>query len=277
MSMLEWATKYFKEKQVKNPRLSIEWLLAHVLAVKRLDVYLMHERPLARHELDTLRPLVRRRAQHEPLQYILGETDFLNARIKVSPGVLIPRQETEQLTDLVLTQFATVTNQVVFDIGTGTGCIPVAIKLNKPGWHVLACDISDEALSQARANATLNEVDIEYFSGNLFDRSDWPTLPAIDCIISNPPYILPEEKNTLDVEVSAFEPELALFCNTTEQMYRALCLIGLDLLQPGGHIFLELHEHHAHEVLALFSTVSWKAKIVRDFDGKPRFLTAKRI
>src|SRR6056297_348266 len=102
LSMLEWATDFFEEKDINSPRFSIEWLLAHVLDVKRLDLYLMYDRPLSSEELDTLRPLVKRRSQHEPLQYITGETDFHNVKIKVKPGVLIPRQETEQLVDLIL-------------------------------------------------------------------------------------------------------------------------------------------------------------------------------
>ncbi|MEX2435299.1 MAG: peptide chain release factor N(5)-glutamine methyltransferase, partial [Balneolaceae bacterium] len=99
LSMLEWATDYFEEKGVSSSRLSIEWILADVLEIKRLDIYLQFDRPLSEDELNKIRPLVKRRAQHEPLQYITGQTDFINSVIKVSPGVLIPRVETEQLVE----------------------------------------------------------------------------------------------------------------------------------------------------------------------------------
>ena len=102
LSMLEWGTEYFKERGIPDPRLSIEWLLAETLQVKRLDLYLKFDRPLSQSELNDIRPLVKKRARHEPLQYILGYTHFMNARISVTPDVLIPRIETEQLVEILL-------------------------------------------------------------------------------------------------------------------------------------------------------------------------------
>lgn len=146
LSMLEWATDYFEQKDIPDPRHSIEWLLAETLGIKRLDLYLKYDRPLSPDELDQLRPMVKRRAEHEPLQYIIGYTDFMNARISVDKSVLIPRIETEQLVEIILDQQSGTENKnlSVLDIGTGSGCIPIALKMECPDWKLSGIDISAE-------------------------------------------------------------------------------------------------------------------------------------
>ena len=275
LSMLEWATDFFEDKDINSPRFSIEWLLAHVLDVKRLDLYLMYDRPLSSEELDTLRPLVKRRSQHEPLQYIIGETDFHNVKIKVKPGVLIPRQETEQLVDLILKENKTRSELTVLDIGTGSGCIPVAIKRERPDWHVYGTDISEEALEVARANADYNNVDIELYRDDLFDPMHIEA-NQFDIIISNPPYIESNEKNTLDKEVVNFEPELALFCESTGKMYSALRSICHSSLKANGTVYFELHHQLGSKVSKLFDSPTWSSEIVNDLDDKKRFFRSKK-
>lgn len=276
LSMMEWATDFFEEKKVRSPRFSIEWLLADVLSVKRLDLYMAYDRPLSKAELDTLRPMVKRRALHEPLQYITGETDFYHTTIKVKPGVLIPRQETEQLVELVLEQIQDRASMKVLDIGTGSGCIPVAVKKHRPEWKVWGTDISEQALQIAKENAALNEVDITFNLDDIFAPSCFPGHTKFDLIISNPPYILHEEKEGLDEEVKNHEPELALFCNSTEKMYGAIEAYASQHLAASGSVYLELHENHAAEVKELFSKKSWKTTLKKDYDQKDRFLIANR-
>ena len=137
LSLLEWGTGYFDKKGIKNSRLSIEWLLADVLKIKRLNLYLVFDRPVSEGELQLIKPMIKRRAAHEPLQYITGETDFLNARIKVTPDVLIPRPETEELVDKVLNNHNTEKELKVLDIGTGSGCIPIALKIKNRHWKII--------------------------------------------------------------------------------------------------------------------------------------------
>lgn len=276
LSMLEWATAYFEEKGVSQTRLSIEWLLAHILDVKRLDLYLMFDRPLSSAQLEELRPLVKRRASHEPLQYIIGETDFLNTTIKVRPGVLIPRPETEQLVEMVLNRFPENTTISLLDIGTGSGCIPIALKKNRPDWEVYGMDLSTEALSIAKENAELNGTDIHFFEGDLFNPGSISN-SQFNVIISNPPYILENERTKLDKEVVNFEPSLALFCSSTQKMYSALRDLAAQKLSKKSLLFLELHEQYGEEVLALFPNSDWSSKLEHDYSNKTRFLIAEKI
>lgn len=277
LSMLKWATSYFEQKDVRNPRFSIEWLLAHILDVKRLDLYLMYDRPLEKEELDQLNPLVKRRSLHEPLQYITGSTDFLNTTIKVAPGVLIPRMETEQLVETILNNHHASSECEVLDIGTGSGCIPIAIKKSQADWSVIATDISDDALRIAKENNALNKTEVIFYKDDLFNSTAFEPSQQFDIIISNPPYILEEEKTSLDKEVTGFEPALALFCTSTAAMYGAIKILAEERLRINGSLYLELHEHHAQEVGLLFKDPNWNVQVQKDYDGKERFLVAKKV
>jgi release factor glutamine methyltransferase len=319
LAMLEWGTDYFNGKGISQPRLSIEWLLSHVLDCKRLDLYLAFDRPLSQAELDELRALVRRRAQHEPLQYITGHTDFFNCRIDVNPAVLIPRPETEQLVEMVLEWGAQRQQCRVLDVGTGSGCIAIAIKKAKPAWDVTGIDISPEALETAAVNAVINETDVRFFHGDLFDH----TLAALhlpdqgqgqgqgqdqsqdqrqgqrhglaqdqrqghglemgykpgrrhkfDIIVSNPPYITPEERGSLDAEVRDFEPSTALFHADILQVYTSLRVLAEKWLQPDGSLFVELSEFHTDNLFRIFCTPQWDASLLIDYSNKPRFIRA---
>lgn len=276
LSMLEWATSYFEDREVKSPRLSIEWLLAFVLDIKRLDLYLKYDRPLTTEELGILRPFVKRRATHEPLQYITGEASFYNSTIKVNSSVLIPRQETEQLVQLVFNEQEGKQELKVLDIGTGSGCIPIALKKEFNTWDISACDISSEALNLADENATLNNVEVNFFAQDLFNPNLEKSTGKFDLIISNPPYILTNEEDKLDDEVKSYEPHLALFCESTQKMYGAIEKFCSNNLSEAGMLYLELHEDYAEEVKALFTSKKWKAKLVKDLDQKDRFLIASR-
>lgn len=274
LSMLEWATSYFEEKGIDNGRFSIEWLLAELLQVKRLDLYLLFDRPLTQEELEELRPLVKRRASHEPLQYITGETDFYNCRIKVTPDVLIPRPETEELVDYILRSVSRQNSLNCLDIGTGSGCIPISLKKENPHWELSATDISTEALQIARSNADLNDTEVHFVQDSILEPAAFASTDIFDVIISNPPYILPNEKDSLDREVKDYEPELALFCKSTKQIYGAIRSFAELHLKRSGQLFLEIHEHYSEEVLSLFTDENWSAEVVEDFNNKPRFIHA---
>lgn len=276
LSMLKWGTEYFEEQKIPDPRLSIEWLLAETLRVNRLDLYLKFDRPLSQAELDTLRPLVKRRANHEPLQYIIGFTDFLNTRITVTPDVLIPRIETEQLAENILDNHEASTSLSVLDIGTGSGCIPIALKKERPRWEITAFDISGDALNVARQNAKANDTDVTFLRRDIFDREHWDFDHSFDLIVSNPPYVLPGEKEMLQKQVTAYEPPLALFCEDLEKMYGTIIAFSQVHLRPGGILYLEIHEHYSETIVSLFEASAWKISLEKDYEKKPRFVVAHK-
>lgn len=276
LSMLEWATEFFEKKSIPNPRHSIEWLLADTLDIKRLDLYLKYDRPLSPQELDTLRPMVKRRAQHEPLQYIVGFTDFMDARISVNENVLIPRIETEQLVEIILDEHASRQALSLLDIGTGSGCIPIAIKMAQPEWKVSGIDISEDALTVARENAIQNDVSISFALGDILTPSDITIEEPLDIIVSNPPYIKSEEKDMLEPQVKEYEPAEALFFDDLQKMYKSIIDFAYQHLSSNGYLYLELHEKYSKEILKLFDAKKWSARVEKDYDKKPRFIIANR-
>jgi len=274
LRMLEWATEYFEKKQVPDPRHSIEWLLADVLECKRLDLYLQYGRPLSTDELNRIRPLVKRRADHEPLQYITGSTNFMGCHIKVNPSVLIPRIETEQLVELLIETLPQLEHKSVnlLDIGTGSGCIPIALKKMRPAWNCYGMDISDEALTVANENAKVNDVDIQFIKGDLFNL-DEVGIPdsGWDIIVSNPPYIGTDEKPSLEKQVGDYEPGLALFHSNPLKVFEPIITYA-D--RNAAAMFLELNDQLANQILEISIGIFPSSQLKRDLDKNLRFLIA---
>ncbi len=270
--MLEWATGFFRSKEVPSPRLSIEWLLSHILQVKRLDLYMQFDRPLSGEELDALRPLVRRRALHEPLQYITGSTDFHNITLRVAPGVLIPRPETEQLVELMLSEHPQNEVRRLLDVGTGSGCIALASKKERPGWQVTAIDTSADALRIAGENARANGLDVTFTTGDL---AAYEPPEKQHIIISNPPYIPEDEAAELAREVAGYEPAEALVAADVEAVYRNLLRLCRNHLLPGGSFYFEINESHGDNLLLLCDKPPLSCRLVQDYSGKDRFIVGK--
>lgn len=274
--MLKWATDYFKEKEIPDPRLSIEWILAEILSVKRLDLYMQFDRPLTSEELNRIRPMIKRRALHEPIQYIIGRTQFFSADILVNSSVLIPRNETEQLVDLFLSdpKYSAESHLNLLDVGTGSGCIPIAIKMNRSEWNCYGTDISKEALQVARENARNNQAEIEFvqtdfekWEENLFFKEiKW------DVIISNPPYITLSEEEEMHQQVTDYEPRLALFHKNPLSFYEKLIHFSY---QAGADLYLECNDKTAEQVKDLAANRFPVASLHEDLDRNPRFVSAK--
>lgn len=272
LSMLNWATAYFDNKNVLSPRLSIEWLLAEVLEVKRLNLYLQYDRPLTQDELDSLRPLIKRRAGHEPLQYIIGYTEFMDCKIEVNPDVLIPRIETEQLVEIFLDKIRDPGDRKLnlLDIGSGSGCIPIAIKKKREDLNCFGADISESAIQLAKKNAELNDVNVTFFKGDLFDHSSL-NIQNWDIIISNPPYISPDEKPMIEKQVIEYEPELALFHEDPLSVYRSIIKFASA---NNSHLFLECNDKTAGKVRKLVNQFYSDSTLLNDLDNNPRFVIA---
>jgi release factor glutamine methyltransferase len=272
LSMLEWATAYFEDKGVSHPRLSIEWLLSDLLGVKRLDLYLQFDRPLTKEQLGTLREWVRRRAQKEPLQYITGSTDFYRCKIFVDKRVLIPRPETEELVDIILADHDN-TPRTLVDFGTGSGCIAIAIKKERPSWYVIGVDIDGDALQLARKNAEINATEIEWIEGDMRSAESLLHGRPVDIVVSNPPYILPGESESMDDEVKNFEPSVALFHHDPVALY--MSLMKFVASQPShAALYCETHFDFGTTLLDALKFPGWLVTITQDYNGKDRFLKA---
>jgi release factor glutamine methyltransferase len=271
--MLEWATSYFEEKGISNPRLSIEWLLSDLLGIKRLDLYLQFDRPLTQEQLANLRQWVVRRAKKEPLQYITGSTDFHRCKIAVDRRVLIPRPETEELVEMIVAENDNQPRTLV-DFGTGSGCIAIAIKKARPSWNVLGVDIDSGALQLAQKNAVSNGVEIVWIEGDMLSAESLMHGTHVDIVVSNPPYILPAESATLEPEVRDFEPSLALFHQDPIGLYLSLLRFAATQ-SPPAVLYCETHYDFGQILENALKMPGWQVSINKDNNGKDRFLKAQ--
>lgn len=292
LSMMEWATDYFTKHQVDQPRLSIEWLLADVLNIPRLNLYLQFDRPLTSLELDTLRPMVKRRASHEPLQYICGKGAFMSRDFMVSPSVLIPRSETEELVSMILKDNPEGSSLRVLDIGTGSGCIITTLAAERPSWECYGIDISSEALDVARENAQLYQANVNFFGMDLFELAGsgsdlaWTGSNALksgvnfpetfDLIVSNPPYIHPDEAASMDPQVLNYEPSLALFAEDPLKVIDAILTYAGRALSEHGRLYCELNPAYTEQIYALSLNYLRTSEVRLDDAGKLRFLTGQK-
>ena len=213
---------------------------------------------------------------HKPIQYITGESWFYHLKFKVTPAVLIPRPETEELVEMVIRQMPANQALHLLDIGTGSGCIAIAIKKNCRDVSVTAIDKSTEALSIATENAANNQVSITFTAFDFLDEGSWKSLPPFDVIVSNPPYIPFNEMDKLDKHVTGYEPHAALFVEEGKPLlfYEKIALFAQTHLKEGGKIFMETHEGLAHECATLFSNNNYESAVVKDMSGNNRFVTA---
>jgi release factor glutamine methyltransferase len=280
LEVIQKSAEFLAKKGVESPRLQTELLLAHVLRLPRMQLYLNFARELTDTELDTLRELVKRRGQREPLQQIIGSTSFCGLEITVNRHVLVPRPETELLAELGWQFLSTLNPQpsTALDFGTGSGCIAIALAVKCPNARVVALDTSADALAVARENAVKNGV------GDRIDfRCDdgFAALPAdarFNLIVSNPPYIPSGEIASLQPEVRDFDPHSALDGGSDGlDFHRSLAAQACAFLQPGGRIMLEFGDGQADSVRRIFEAQKWIVEAVKeDYTQRPRHLIARR-
>lgn len=213
-----------------------------------------------------------------PLQYILGEAWFLGMKFMVNEHTLIPRPETEELIEWI----KAVINpepQTVIDIGTGTGCIPIALKKEFPLWNITAIDVSEAALKVAQHNAMINQVQIDIQSINFLEEKLWSTMPQFDLIISNPPYIRKSEMTEMSKHVVDHEPHLALFVPDDDALvfYRKIGQFGLTHLKEKGKLFLEINQVLGKAVCELLDGMGYTAVLRQDLHGNDRMVMAGLI
>jgi release factor glutamine methyltransferase len=240
LSLLNSAAEHLGSLGFQEARLHVEWMLARVLGLKRLDLYLQFDRPLTREEVSRFKALYRRRLDHEPLQYILGDTEFLGFRFLVDRRVLIPRPETELLAERAVELLRERDGHRVLDIGTGCGCIALSVAALTPGAEVTAIDLSPGALEVAAANAErLLPGRVEFLEGDI--RGEILADRSFDLILANPPYIPLADYEALQPEVLGYEPREALTDGGDGTLFLARILeFASTRLNDGGTVVMEM-------------------------------------
>jgi len=281
LHLIRWSTQYLESRGIPDVRLDVEHLLADVLGMARLQLYLHFDRPLAPDELDRFRPRLRERARHRPLQYILGKAAFRDLELEVDERVLIPRPETEELVEAVLSRVREWGRDrlVAVDVGTGSGAIALALASEGPFRHVLATDRSAQALEVARGNAARLGLEgrVSFHEGDLL--AALPAGTRVQVLVSNPPYVAEEELAGLAPEVRGWEPEGALTApDGGFALLEALIRQGSSVVEPGGLLALEMGVGQGERALGLLRQLpAWEGGVVlRDLSRRERILLATR-
>ena len=252
-----------------------DWVFEKMASLKRSDILKNPEKKITPVAGELIQKALQELRLHKPVQYVLGEAWFFRMKFKVNAHVLIPRPETEELVEqLINDRKSKLTDPAILDIGTGSGCIPIAIKKNLPASKLTGIDVSKDALALAKENAALHNALINFTELDFLDESTWVSLPLFDIIISNPPYIPVNEKLKLGKNVTDFEPHLALFVPDDSPLifYKKIADFGRDHLLPNGKIYLETHEDFAKETAALFRKHYQTVMIKKDMYEKERMI-----
>lgn len=277
LEVVQKTTDFLAGKGVESARLNAELLIGHALGLKRMQLYLQFERVLIEPELEKIRPLVKRRSQREPLQYIIGETEWSGVKLKVDRRALIPRPETELLVELVTERLAAPPARIL-DLGTGTGAIALALAVKYPQAAVTAADASGDALALAAENAHA----LGCADRVAFIKSDWYSgLPAdepYDLIVSNPPYLTREETDAAEPEVRVHEPHSALVAADEGMADLRVIIAGArERLAPGGLLALETGiAQHAELTRCLEAAGFVSIESRKDLTERDRFMLARR-
>jgi len=275
LEVLQATTAYFKKHDVENPRFNAEHLLARLLGRKRIELYLEFERELSESELAPLRELVKRRSKGEPLQHLLGTVEFCGRTFLCDKRAMIPRPETEQLVELLISNFKSqISNGRTVDVGTGSGAIALSLAAEFPEAEVFAVDVSDDALSLARENAERLGLAgrVQFLKGNLLENVE----DAFDLIAANLPYISSQERHTLSREV-LHDPEVALFAGTRgDEFVRELIAQAPSRLRPRGLLALEIGIGQSDPLFSALAEKNYRdISTKNDYSGVTRFLFAR--
>jgi release factor glutamine methyltransferase len=275
LEVLQATTAYFKKHNVENPRLNAEHLLAHVLGRKRIELYLEFERELNESELVPLRDLVKRRAEGEPLQHLLGTVEFCGTTFVCDGRAMVPRPETEQLVELLISNLKSeISTARVADVGTGSGVIALSLAAKFPSAEIVAVDVSDDALALARENAArLDLADrVRFLKSKLLEN----VAGTFDLIVANLPYVSSKEWHTLSREV-LHDPEVALFAGDRgDEIVQELIAQAPARLRPGGLLALEIGIGQSETLLSALAEKKYHdISSKNDYSGVTRFLLAR--
>ena len=287
LKLINWTKTFFEKKGIENARLEAEVLLAHLLNLERIELYTSFSRELCEEELAAFRKLIQRRAERCPSQYITGKTEFYSTGLSVREGVVIPRPETEVLVEEAIRILTAISEaargeQILLDIGTGGGNIPIAVLKHVPMLKVYATDISQEALALAAENAARYGFaeKIVFLCGDLFEPlADLKIEGSFDIITSNPPYISPEEYQNLMPEVRDFEPKEGLFAEDGGIFFHKKIIADADkFLRAAGFLLMECAARQAEPLKDILqkSHAYTNIEAIKDYSGNLRVIKAQR-
>lgn len=269
-------------------------VLEDCTGLSRTAQLLNKQEPLSAEQEEKLKQQLQRLQQHEPAQYILQKAWFYGMELYVDKNVLIPRPETEELVDWIVkdvkakglnvlrrapVQSDLTSHLKILDIGTGSGCIALALKKAMPKAEVWGCDVSEEALNVARRNGAALDVRVDFQGVNFLDEAQHSLLPSVDVIVSNPPYVPVKDKEAMQPNVLNFEPHTALFVPDDDALlfYKAIAQFAGKRLHQNGFIYLEIHEELGDAVVNLFATEGYRhVEIRKDMQGKNRMVRAAK-
>ena len=251
-------------------------LIEHILNFKPIEIVLHSERPISIDNQQRFNNIIKRLKQEEPIQYIIGKTEFFGLPFKVNPSTLIPRPETEELVQWIIEdlKLANAQNLKILDIGTGSGCIAISLAINLPNAKVHAMDVSKEALKVAQENAIFNQVEVECIESDIL-AARHNELHKYDIIVSNPPYVRALEKSTIKNNVLKHEPHLALFVENEDPLlfYRAICEFAVHNLKAKGSLYFEINQYLGTDMIQLLNTFNFESVELRqDIFGNDRML-----
>lgn len=252
-----------------------DWIMESVTGSKKTERMLYKNEVLADDEEKKIKEYTERLLRNEPVQYVLNESWFCGLKLYVSPAVLIPRPETEELVEWVIANCKFPVDELkILDIGTGSGCIAIALKRRLRRAEVWACDNSGAALEIATKNAAALGTPVHFVQLDFLDRRSWQQLPSFDIIVSNPPYIPFKDKDTLAPNVIDHEPSVALFVPDNDPLifYKEIARFGKTNLLKQGSIFSEIHEDLSKATMAAFQEAGYNTELKKDMQQKNRML-----
>jgi len=266
---------YLEKKGIESPRMNAELLLAYILKCKRLELYLMYDRPLTEKELVEYREYLKRRSTFEPVQYIIGTVEFYGLEFKVSSDVLIPRPETEILVETVINSVNKEDELQIMDIGSGSGNISIAVAVNLPNAYVTGIEISESAIAVAKENLKKHNISerVSFLNYDILNVNR-DELSDFDIIVSNPPYVSKEDYGKVQKEILNYEPNIAVTdFHDGFKFYRGIISLSSQILKPNGKIFFEIAEGQSKKINEIMKENNFKEiSIVKDYQKIDRVI-----
>ena len=267
----------YDEREAAN---IMNWVMEYITGKKKTERLLDKQQLLPEEQLTRLHQITKELLTHRPVQYVLGEAWFGGMNFFVNENVLIPRPETEELVEWIVGEVRSLVPSTrdgvwsLFDVGTGSGCIPISLKKKLPQLAITSVDVSKEALQVAQQNAKTLEADIKLLQLDFLNEADWEQLPVFNLIVSNPPYIKRSEEKNMRRNVLDFEPAIALFVPDEDALlfYRKIALFAEKHLAKQGMIFLEINEVLGKDVVSLYKNAGYTVELKKDLQGKDRML-----